>query len=297
MAQHAQVVWFCHLQALRSWWQTAQCLEARAACEGALAGQIPAYKLDMMLRQLTNVRYHNDTLAQQLEVMSQRLLAAEQAKDESDIKLHPTENSQPSGLRAAAWKKLKALEARLSEYEAQAMAQHAALEHGKHQAEKRNTDLEDKLQTLQAQLSTQDLELAELRVKSQAAAAHAASNSASGLKAQSNKDKEQEGLKAMQATTRMYCWLRCALFTKGHEPPAAHLQVEQLRESRLECEALKERLTESKQQVGRQQHALQQLRQQHQQRLEQVCEQRQRAVVEPAIQMQQHEGAALEKLA
>ncbi|KAL0024417.1 hypothetical protein WJX77_000946 [Trebouxia sp. C0004] len=238
----------------------------------ALAGQIPAYKLDMMLRQLTNVRYHNDTLAQQLEVMSQRLLAAEQAKDESDIKLHPTENSQPSGLRAAAWKKLKALEARLSEYEAQAMAQHAALEHGKHQAEKRNTDLEDKLQTLQAQLSTQDLELAELRVKSQAAAAHAASNSASGLKAQSNKDKEQEGLKAMQATTRMYCWLR------------------------LECEALKERLTESKQQVGRQQHALQQLRQQHQQRLEQVCEQRQRAVVEPAIQMQQHEGAALEKV-
>ncbi len=65
------------------------------------------------------------------------------------------------------------------------------------QAEKRNTDLEDKLQTLQAQLSTQDLELTELRVNSQAAAAHAASKAS---KSQSNK--EQEGLKAMQATTR-----------------------------------------------------------------------------------------------
>ncbi len=72
--------------------------------------------------------------------------------------------------------------------------------------------------------------------------------------------------------------------------------MEQLRESRLECEAFKEQLTESKQQVGRQDHALQQLRQQHQQLLEQVCEQRQRAVAEPAIQMQQHEGAALEQV-
>jgi len=59
---------------------------------------------------------------------------------------------------------------------------------------------------------------------------------------------------------------------------------------------LKERLTESKQQAGHQQHALHQLRQQHQQLLEQVCEQRQRAVAEPAIQMQQHEGAALEQV-
>ncbi len=59
---------------------------------------------------------------------------------------------------------------------------------------------------------------------------------------------------------------------------------------------MKERLTESKQQAGHQQHALHQLRQQHQQLLEQVCEQRQRAVAEPAIQMQQHEGAALEQV-
>ena len=72
--------------------------------------------------------------------------------------------------------------------------------------------------------------------------------------------------------------------------------MEQLRESRLECEALKERLTESKQQAGHAQHALNQLRQQHQQLLEQVCEQRQRAVAEPASQMQQHEGAALEQV-
>ena len=72
--------------------------------------------------------------------------------------------------------------------------------------------------------------------------------------------------------------------------------MEQLRESRLECEALKERLTQSTQQVGRQDHALHQLRQQHQQLLEQVCEQRRRAAAEPAFQMQQHEGAALEQV-
>ena len=96
IAQHARVKWSVNLQALRSRWQTAQCLQARAACEGALAGQIPAYKLDMLLRQLTDMRHHNDTLAQQLKVMSQRLLAAEQAKDESDIKLQHTEYSQVS---------------------------------------------------------------------------------------------------------------------------------------------------------------------------------------------------------
>ena len=73
-----------------------QCLQARAACEAALAGQIPVYKLDMLLRQMTDMRHHNDTLAQQLDSMSQRLLAAEQAKDESDIKLQHTGKSQVS---------------------------------------------------------------------------------------------------------------------------------------------------------------------------------------------------------
>ena len=71
-------------------------LASKGWCEGALAGQIPAYKVDMVLRQLTDTRHHNDTLAQQLEVMSERLLAAEQAKDESDIKLQHTEMSQVS---------------------------------------------------------------------------------------------------------------------------------------------------------------------------------------------------------
>lgn len=94
--QHVKVAWSSNLQALHCRWQTAQCLQARAACEGALVGQIPAYKVDVVLRQLTDTRHHNDTLAQQLEVMSQRLLAAEQAKDESDIKLQHTEMSQVS---------------------------------------------------------------------------------------------------------------------------------------------------------------------------------------------------------
>ena len=89
-------MWLFKLQALHSRWQTAQCLQARAACEAALAGQIPVYKLDMLLCQLSDMRHHNDTLAQQLEAMSQRLLAAEQSKDESDIKLQHTEESQVS---------------------------------------------------------------------------------------------------------------------------------------------------------------------------------------------------------
>jgi len=96
MAEHAKVEWSINLQALHSRWQTVQCLQARAACEAALAGHIPAYKVDMLLRQLTDMRHRNDTLAQQLECTSQRLLAAEQAKDESDIKLQHTEKGQVS---------------------------------------------------------------------------------------------------------------------------------------------------------------------------------------------------------
>lgn len=68
-------------------WEQTQCLQAKAACEGALVGQVPAYKTDMWLRKLTQLCTHNNTLAEQLEAMWQRLLAAEQAKDESSIKL------------------------------------------------------------------------------------------------------------------------------------------------------------------------------------------------------------------
>ena len=74
-------------------------------------------------------------------------------------------------------------------------------------------------------------------------------------------------------------------------------QVEQVRQSRLEAEAHKEQLGEAKQQLAGQAAALQQLRQQHQQLLQQVCDQRQTALAEPAVQMRQHEGAALEQVA
>lgn len=74
------------------------------------------------------------------------------------------------------------------------------------------------------------------------------------------------------------------------------VQVEQLRQSRLEGETFKEQLAEARQQLSHQEHCLQQVRQQHQQLLEQVCQQRQQVVAEPAAQMQQHEGAALEQV-
>lgn len=65
------------------------------------------------------------------------------------------------------------------------------------QAEKRNADLEDKVHTLQAQLSIQDAEVAELKVKSQAV--HAASRPPGS---QAGQEEDRKSLKAMQATTR-----------------------------------------------------------------------------------------------
>lgn len=75
-------------------WEKTQCLQARAACDGALAGQIPAYKAATWLRQLANLRHHNDTLAQHVEAMSLALAAAQQAKDACDLKLQHAAQTQ-----------------------------------------------------------------------------------------------------------------------------------------------------------------------------------------------------------
>ena len=69
-------------------------MQATAAHEAALAGQIPAYKADTWLRKMTDLSSHNATLAEQAQLLSQRLLAAEQARDEADSKLQHVLQSQ-----------------------------------------------------------------------------------------------------------------------------------------------------------------------------------------------------------
>ena len=86
------------------------------------------------------------------------------------------------------------------------------------------------------------------------------------------------------------------LMTQNGDLLCVACQVEQVRQSRLETEAFKEQLAQAKQQLANQASTLHQLQHQHQQLLQQVCEQRQRALAEPAEQMRQHEGAALEQV-
>ena len=74
------------------------------------------------------------------------------------------------------------------------------------------------------------------------------------------------------------------------------MQVEQLRRSRLEAEDYKEQAQHAQQQVRQQAHSLHLLQQQHQQLLDQVCQQSQRALEGSAAHLQQHEGAALDQV-
>lgn len=74
------------------------------------------------------------------------------------------------------------------------------------------------------------------------------------------------------------------------------MQVEQVRQCRLEAEAYKEQVADAKQQLRQQAHSLQRVQQQHQQLLEQVCQQSQRALEGSALHLHQHEGAALEQV-
>ena len=74
------------------------------------------------------------------------------------------------------------------------------------------------------------------------------------------------------------------------------MQVEQLRRSRLEAEDYKEQVADAQQQLRQQAHSLQRLQQQHQQLLDQLCHQSQRALEGSALHLHQHEGAALDQV-
>ena len=72
--------------------------------------------------------------------------------------------------------------------------------------------------------------------------------------------------------------------------------MEQLRQCRLEGQGYKEQLAGSQQQLQQQALSLQLLQQQHQQLLDQACQQSQAALQGTALHLHQHEGAALDQV-
>ena len=62
-------------------------MQARAAIEGAAVGQVPAYKAQAWLTRANFLQKHNDSLAGHLEVVSQQLLAAQQAQAHAELSL------------------------------------------------------------------------------------------------------------------------------------------------------------------------------------------------------------------
>lgn len=62
-------------------------MQARAAVEGAAVRQVPAYKAQAWLSRGDRLQKHNDTLAGHLEVVSQQLLAAQQAQAHAELSL------------------------------------------------------------------------------------------------------------------------------------------------------------------------------------------------------------------
>ena len=72
--------------------------------------------------------------------------------------------------------------------------------------------------------------------------------------------------------------------------------MEQLRQCRLEGQGYKEQLAGAQQQLRQQALSLQLLQQQHQQLLDQACQQSQAALQGTALHLHQHEGAALDQV-
>ena len=74
------------------------------------------------------------------------------------------------------------------------------------------------------------------------------------------------------------------------------VQVEQLRQARLQAEAYKEQVADAQGQQSAQARALHQLQQQHEHVVDQMCALRQRAAAHPQQDLHAHEGAALEQV-
>ena len=78
-------------------WERAQHLQARAASEISTSSLLPAYKAEAWLRKMQHLQKHNNTLAEQLDLLSQRLLASQQAQSEADLRLqHAAQHQVPN---------------------------------------------------------------------------------------------------------------------------------------------------------------------------------------------------------
>ena len=75
-------------------WEHAQRLQASAAIESAAAAQVPAYKAQAWLTRANHLQKHNNTLAQQMDVVSQHLLAAQQAQAHAELSLQHAVQAQ-----------------------------------------------------------------------------------------------------------------------------------------------------------------------------------------------------------
>lgn len=69
-------------------------MQARAANEGSAATHVPAYKAHAWLHRADHLQQHNNTLAHQLDLLSQRLLAAQQAQAHAELALQHTVQAQ-----------------------------------------------------------------------------------------------------------------------------------------------------------------------------------------------------------
>lgn len=75
-------------------WEQAQRMQARVASEGYAVAHVPAYKAQAWLHRADHLQKHNHTLAHQLDLLSQRLLAAQQAQAQAELGLQHAVQAQ-----------------------------------------------------------------------------------------------------------------------------------------------------------------------------------------------------------
>ena len=75
-------------------WERAQHLQTRAAGELSMSSLLPAYKAQASLRKMQHLQKHNDTLAEQVDLLLQRLLASQQAQSEAELCLQHAAQDQ-----------------------------------------------------------------------------------------------------------------------------------------------------------------------------------------------------------
>ena len=69
-------------------------MQAQVASESSAAAQVPAYKAEAWRHRADHLQKHNNTLADQLELLSQRLLAAQQPQVHAELGLQHAVQAQ-----------------------------------------------------------------------------------------------------------------------------------------------------------------------------------------------------------